>query len=341
MEMPLIVDLNHAAVVTPAPAVAPATMRSKVLVAVASPIVRARIEDWLLDLGYEVVLADSGPQAARLLTGIDAPSIALLDDQLPGLAGGEVIRRVRAASRDRYVYALLLVDGLTREAMMAGREAGADDCLTWPLAPRELETYLRGADRIVALERRLAEARDRFRAQATLDPLTGLSNRAAIMESLDRELGRAERENGALAVVMVDLDHFKRINDVHGHLAGDEVIREAGRRMKAALRVYDVVGRYGGEEFIVVLPGADLATASTIAQRLRTTLSAQAIDTGETCLHVTASLGVAAVGGGVREPPEAIVRRADAALYEAKAAGRDQVVCAEPPRRLSVVPTDA
>jgi two-component system cell cycle response regulator len=163
----------------------------------------------------------------------------------------------------------------------------------------------------------------------------------AIGEALERELARAEREGGPVAVIMLDLDHFKRINDTFGHVAGDEVLRETARRMKATVRVYDTVGRYGGEEFIVVLPGADALVASRVAQRLRVQLSAGGMRTPEGEVPVTASLGVAACEAGAMVSPEELIRRADGALYRAKTSGRDRVVTAGTGPRVVPAPVNA
>lgn len=288
-----------------------------------------RLREQLRSEGYTVREVQDGHEALQILQGPTAPSIALLDEDLPGINGSEVIRRLRGLRTERYVYTVLLVAYQGRAATLRGRETGADDCLGKPVYLRELKAYLHTARRIVAMEHRLAEARDRFRTQATRDPLTGLSNRMHIMETLDREVQRNERQQTPVSVIMVDLDYFKRINDSFGHPAGDEVLRQAAARMKDAIRSYDAVGRYGGEEFIVVLPGADLATARTVAERLRRAIADCSVRLPSGNLNVTASLGVSAVEGGVPIQGEELIKRADAALYQAKDEGRNRVVCAQ------------
>lgn len=326
---PLSPETQLAPVPVPiAVSVAPRLM--EVLVATPAGSEGRRLRAQLEGDGYRVVEAADGHKALELLRAQRGPSVALLDEDLPGLGGAEVVRRLRAMTTDRYVYTVLMVGRASRDAALGGREAGADDCLNKPARARELKLYLHSAERIVAMERRLAEARDRFRTQATRDPLTGLSNRLDIMGILDREVGRTERQATPLAVIMVDLDHFKRINDTYGHPSGDSVIREAARRMNDAVRVYDSVGRYGGEEFIIVLPGADAAIAGRVAERLRKAIACQAVNLSTGSISVTVSLGVAATGGQDTRSAEELIKRADQALYQAKNAGRDRVVVAGP-----------
>ncbi|MCA9552112.1 MAG: diguanylate cyclase [Myxococcales bacterium] len=343
MEMPLVIDLPrdlpNAPLSAPSAQPQPEADRLEVLLASPSPALRRRVAGLLQAGGHMVRQARSEAEAMAALVSDDGPTVALIDQALSGSAG-ELLGRARTMRPDRYIYAVLLVDGRGRAATVAAREAGADDCLAKPVEPRELDAYLASAQRIIQLATQLRSARDRFRAQATQDPLTGLSNRVAVQEILERELARADREGSPVAVIMVDLDHFKRINDTFGHQAGDEVLREAGNRMKGAVRVYDTVGRYGGEEFIVVLPGADAQVAARVAQRLRTQLSAGGVSTAEGQIPVTASLGVAACEAGAGVAPAELIRRADAALYQAKAEGRDRVVTATSRPRV-VAPVEA
>jgi diguanylate cyclase (GGDEF)-like protein len=175
------------------------------------------------------------------------------------------------------------------------------------------------------LQAELIEARDRLRIEATHDALTDLLNRRAIMELLDREVERAHREQLDLSVVMLDLDHFKMVNDQLGHSAGDEVLRDSAALLRRLLRSYDAIGRYGGEEFIVVLPGCDLETAQFVAERLRAALAAHTVAFDELSIPVTASFGAAALQ--MRQDSCELVRRADSAMYRAKKRGRNCVAC--------------
>ena len=164
-----------------------------------------------------------------------------------------------------------------------------------------------------------------LRVQAQHDPLTGLLNRRAILEGLQRELQRASREGGSVGVIMADLDHFKQTNDLHGHMVGDAVLQESARRMRSVLRSYGQIGRYGGEEFLIVVPGFDETLASTVAERIRTCLSATPIPTSAGALLVTISLGVVTAHGSHLESGDQLIAAADVALYRAKNAGRNRV----------------
>jgi diguanylate cyclase (GGDEF)-like protein len=204
-------------------------------------------------------------------------------------------------------------------------DAGADDYITKPFDQNELQVRLRAGIRLVDLQAQLLSAREALREQATRDSLTRLWNRSSILEALSRELARAWRESSPLGVVMVDLDHFKHINDNHGHLAGDAMLREAARRMQNGVRQYDSVGRYGGEEFLILLPNCGEAESYAQAERLRKTLSHADLCIEDTSLRMTASFGVTAALPGESWTPEGLLRKADEALYVAKKSGRNRV----------------
>jgi diguanylate cyclase (GGDEF)-like protein len=204
-------------------------------------------------------------------------------------------------------------------------EAGADDYVTKPFETKELEVRLRAGRRILDLQADLVKAREALRDQATHDPLTGLWNRYALLDTLKREHSRAGRESTPLAVIMVDLDHFKQVNDTYGHLAGDAVLREAARRMRIHVRSYDHVGRYGGEEFLIVLPGTSEVNAAQLAERLRDAIAREPVTlAGDLRVAVTASFGVSATDLAA-EDQETMIRLADEALYRAKENGRNRV----------------
>jgi len=275
-------------------------------------------EDLLRPWGYDPVLVHDGTAALEALSGPDAPRLAVLDWRMPGLDGIEVCRRLRADPTRPYAYLVLLTGQGGRREMLEGLEAGADDFLTKPADEAELKARLACGRRLIALEQRLREV-------ACRDPLTGLWNRGAILDRLDRELARSRREGRPLGVVLADLDHFKAVNDTHGHLAGDEVLRQAARRMLEAVRPYDTVGRYGGEEFLVVLPGCDADASAGLAERLRRRVAAEPMDCG-LAVDVILSLGAAGTGGGPQAADAgSLMRAADRALYRAKGAGRDRV----------------
>jgi diguanylate cyclase (GGDEF)-like protein len=273
--------------------------------------------------GYDPLVVADGSAALEALGAPDAPQLAVLDWLMPGRDGAEVCRALRREANRPYAYLILLTGRGGREPLLSGLEAGADEFLVKPVDPDELRVRLNAGRRIVQLQELLLDAQRRLREQATHDGLTGLWNRGAILEILDRELARSARDGRPVCIMLADLDHFKSVNDSHGHLAGDEVLRHAARRMSEVLRPYDAVGRYGGEEFLVVLPGCEARAATTLAKRLRQHVSGHVVPVGEERLKVTVSLGIVVCAGqGVQSSD--MLRAADDALYRAKAAGRNR-----------------
>lgn len=299
----------------------------QILIAEDDPVSRRLLEASLKKWGYQVVSACDGAQAWDLLQQVDAPNLAILDWMMPGLSGPEVCRNVRTQGREPYTYILLLTARNQKEDLIEGMEAGADDYITKPFDAQELKVRLRAGRRILELQAELVAAREALREQATHDSLTRLWNRSSILDILKRELAKAERETASVGLIMADLDHFKQINDTHGHLAGDEVLREAARRMQASLRSYDAVGRYGGEEFLIVSPGSSQTSVIHLAERLRSAMHREPLLVGQKSLSFSISLGVAAAQG-MATTPEVLIRAADEALYRAKELGRNRVEAA-------------
>ena len=291
----------------------------KVLIADDDPVSLLLLESTLADWGYEVTVARDGIAAWEALRGALAPPIAVLDWMMPGLDGVEVCRKVRHESDAPYVYLIMLTGKTDTRDIVQGMEAGADDYLSKPVDEQELQVRLRAGRRIVELQEAL-------RTQATRDALTGVWNRGAILKILERELNRSVREGASVGVVLADIDHFKRINDTLGHLTGDVVLQEMTTRMGAALRPYDALGRYGGEEFLIVLPGCDTAGTLTVAERVRTRISETPVQTPGGVVDVTGSLGAATTDGCPSTSPSALIQLADLALYRAKSAGRNRAL---------------
>jgi diguanylate cyclase (GGDEF)-like protein len=275
--------------------------------------------------GYDVVAASDGDEAWRILERDDAPRLAILDWMMPGMTGPDLCRKLRERKREPYTYVLLLTARTDKQDVVEGMDAGADDYVTKPFEARELQVRLRAGRRILDLQADLVKAREALREQATHDPLTGLWNRYALLEALEREHSRAARGGTPLAVIMLDLDHFKRVNDTYGHLAGDAVLRQTAKRMQAVVRSYDLVGRFGGEEFLIVLPGTSGANAAQLAERLRAAVAHEPVSQDLLRIPVTASLGVGASGPEPSGDPQTLIRVADEALYRAKERGRNRV----------------
>ena len=295
--------------------------RLRVLVVDDDPIQRRQLEVTLGRWGYEVRTAKDGREALRLMSEQGPIQIVVADWMMPEMDGIELCRRIRGNEGHPYVYVVLVTSRDHRDDIVTGLDAGADDYLTKPIHHGELRARIRAGQRIVDLQSRLLAAQERLRVEATHDALTGLWNRRAILANLERELLRAGRQGSSTAVALIDLDHFKRVNDTHGHLVGDEVLRETARRLGGAVRPYDFVGRYGGEEFLVVAPGHDHDRALDLAERIRRVFAEAPVATSGPTLPLTLSLGAVAVRGGAEVKD--VLAAADAALYEAKGAGRN------------------
>lgn len=302
----------------------------KILVAEDDPVSRRLLEVTLRKWGYEVVTCADGQAAWEALKAPDAPQLVILDWMMPRLDGLQVCKNVRNPDErpaEPYVYIILLTAKSQKTDMVTGLEAGADDYLTKPFDAQELRMRLRAGRRILDLLDELVQAREIMREQARKDSLTQLCTRATVLELLKHELDRSQRHSldsdAPVSVVLADLDHFKHINDTYGHLAGDAVLREAARRMREAIRPYDSIGRYGGEEFLLVLSNCDTLGAAAIAERLLQAVRKDTIVLAEATVSVTLSAGVAT--SGVIQDPETLVGAADAALYRAKRGGRNRV----------------
>lgn len=308
----------------------------KILIAEDDPVSRRLLEVTLSKWGYEVIACTDGAMAWDVLQQPEAPQLVVLDWMMPHMDGLQVCKHVRDPEQhpaEPYVYIILLTAKSQKADMVTGLEAGADDYLTKPFDAQELRMRLRAGRRILDLLDELMRAREIMREQARKDSLTQLCTRATVLEMLQQELDRAQRSverDTPVSVVLADLDHFKQINDTYGHLAGDAVLREAARRMRDAVRPYDCIGRYGGEEFLLVLSNCDTTGAVGLAQRLLQAVSKETIMLAEGEVTVTLSAGVAT--SGALQDAELLVGAADTALYRAKRGGRNRVeVAVSPP----------
>ncbi len=298
----------------------------KILVADDDSISRTLMQRTLQKFGYEVILAENGRMAAEILSRSDGPRLALIDWMMPELDGPDLCREVRGFHREgEYVYVVLLTSKQSNEDIVAGLEAGADDYITKPCHPAELRARLHTGCRILSLEEKLVHARDEMLYKATHDALTEIWNRASILSLMKSELERSFRDDAPISILLCDVDHFKRVNDDHGHLVGDLVLQEVAQRLTLAVRSHDAVGRYGGEEFLILLSDCDDSALESRSESLRAAIAATPIAAGRQKLSISVSIGAATCRHwepGI--PIERILDRADTALYRAKAEGRNR-----------------
>jgi two-component system cell cycle response regulator len=302
----------------------------KILIADDDAVSLRMMERMLRQHGYEVVTALDGRQAASILAAEHGPRLALIDWMMPELDGPGVCHEVRERQHGSYVYILLLTSKQSSEDVVIGLKAGADDYLTKPCHPAELEARLYTGRRILQLEDKLVEAREEMRYKATHDGLTSLWDRTAILALLRSELNRSMRAQTPVSVLLCDVDNFKRINDSHGHPVGDEVLQEVSSRLLDAVRLHDAVGRYGGEEFLIALAGCGEADMMARAEQVRAAICDRPIETERGPISVSLSVGAITVEGWDKFMAlEPILKQVDAALYRAKAGGRNRVTYAD------------
>jgi diguanylate cyclase (GGDEF)-like protein len=291
----------------------------KILIAEDQPPAALFLRRTLEKIGHEATIAPDGEQAWRIIQQGVSP-LLISDWMMPRLTGPELCRRIRGAGGDRYTYIILLTSRDRHDDMLEGLRAGADDFLTKPTDPDELVVRLEIAARILAVHEQLARQNAQLAELASIDELTGTKNRRRFREDLDLLFAQADRLGAPLSLIMLDLDHFKEYNDDFGHPAGDEVLHGVGSTLRTAVRSHDIVARFGGEEFVILLPATGEDEALEVAERLRAAIA---------CRHwqhrkVTASLGVGTAGRGTPSAA-ALVDQADRALYQSKQSGRNQV----------------
>ncbi|MGC2404426.1 MAG: diguanylate cyclase [Acidobacteriaceae bacterium] len=308
--------------------VRPGISCNRVLVAEDDTMFRRILQSWLENWGYKVTLAGDGERAWKILQQDFPPQLLIFDWVMPGINGLELCRMVRERNQSPYQYVLLATANDAKQDLVRGLEAGADDYLTKPFDRNELQARLRACNRILTLQDSQIRAQEQLRFQATHDQLTGVLNRAEIMETLRRELQRAAQSSSALGVLMLDVDHFKKINDSYGHITGDSVLKQVTQRITASVRGYDSVGRYGGEEFVVVMPGCTREQIDQSAERVRAAVDDGPVLVDESKIFVTVSIGAGVVTNGSTSDSQ-ILAAADRALYRAKEIGRNRTVLAD------------
>lgn len=305
--------------------IAESLSQTRVLVAEDDTTSRRILETILHRWGLDVISVADGTQAWEVLSGADAPSLAVLDWLMPGVEGVEICRRLRRLVTDRPPYLIMLSARDTKADLVEALDAGADDYITKPFDLAELRARIGVGRRVLALQAKLASLNAELSHQATHDPLTGILNRGAILDLLERETARCARESGALSVAICDLDHFKYVNDTYGHQTGDDVLCEFVRRVEGAVRPYDRLGRYGGEEFLLLLPGLPASHGAQALQRVCEAVAADPfVGRDGTEFSVTVSVGGVAWESGIAT--ERLLAAADEALYQAKDTGRNRVI---------------
>jgi two-component system cell cycle response regulator len=290
----------------------------KILLAEESYIERRKLAAYLTEWGFDQIAVGSGTEAIKLMESPDTADLALLGWSLPGADGIDILRRIRKATQGSYVYTVMLTAKSQKQDRLMALEAGADDYLSKPVDPAELRSRIMVGKRILELQQSL-------RFASTHDFLTGLLNRTEILSALDRELARGGREGKPATVVLGDLDNFKRINDTLGQAAGDIVLKEVARRLKLDLRPYDIVGRCGGQKFLIILPGCTPAAGARRADSIRDRVGKDRIETSFGPASATISMGLTASSEKRDRPASEFLREADISLSIAKKNGGNRV----------------
>jgi two-component system, cell cycle response regulator len=282
--------------------------------------------------GYAVITASTGEEALEKVEA-EPPHLILLDVMMPGMDGHQVARRIKDDEGLPFIPIILVTALNEAEDVVQGLESGADDYISKPYNFRELEARVRAMLRIKFLQdeldqknQELEEANKRLKKLSVTDGLTELFNHRHVHQLLREEFERSLRTGESIAVAMMDLDRFKAVNDTYGHPTGDVILYETARIIKETAREIDMPGRYGGEEFIAILPDTDEEAAEAFAERVRRAVEDHAFRDGETEVRMTVSCGVASFPGDGVDRPEALLKAADEALYQAKHGGRNQVV---------------
>ena len=303
----------------------------KILIVEDELIFRRMVKKYLLEAGYDVVEAEDGQSAWELFQR-EPFQLVITDWMMPRLSGPELVEKIRASAQKNYTYIIMLTAMDDKDNVVLGLESGADEYLTKPFNSRELVARVASGMRILRLEEQLMQAHQQMEILAMRDGLTGLLNRRATEEYAEAEFNLTLRKERVLSVIMLDIDHFKSVNDRFGHKFGDHALQQVAKILKEDLRTYDRIGRWGGEEFVLILPDTQLMDAATVAERVRARTAEMEIslENGET-FSVHISLGVACTTGRFSSLTK-LIDAADQALYQAKQTGRNRVCIFEPPK---------
>lgn len=291
----------------------------KILIADDDPTTQRLLATNLYKWGHRPVICNNGDEAWKTLQQQNPPSLVILDWEMPGKSGIELCQLIRKELKESYIYVILLTAKTSQDELIQGLEAGADDYISKPFHLQELRVRIAIGERIMKLQQQLRE-------QALRDDLTGLWNHRAILDILKREISRAVREKTLVGVLLVDLDHFKKINDTYGHPAGDMVLIELAQRLKNAVRPYDSIGRYGGEEFLMILSTCAEDTFENVAKRFCVLIGKKPFVIADKEISITISIGATLTGFLTNNETKAVIQTADNALYEAKHVGRNCVI---------------
>ena len=293
----------------------------QILIIEDDPVSRRILESLLKKWGYDTVSAENGLEAWEQIQSADVPNLIISDWMMPNLTGVELCERIRKLETAGYIYFILLTTKNEKKDLIQGLESGADDFIIKPFDKEELRSRIKIGERIITLEQRII-------ALANTDYLTGVLNRRAFMDQFGREILRCRRQKYSLSVIMTDIDFFKSVNDEHGHLAGDFVLKRFAEIIGSGNRPYDFMGRYGGEEFVFCLPETDITQAAAFAERMRQKIAQAELNYTEEphcSIRITASFGVFSSRADHDYSPESFIKAADDALYRAKENGRNRV----------------
>ena len=283
------------------------------------------LEKDLVCWGYRVIWGKTQREALFVLGSVSAPVLALIDEDIDEEYGLSIIRALRKRSQAPYQYLISLCTSDEKKEQR-GLLLGADANIRKPVQRSVLRVQLHVARRIMSKHIQVQQRKDELWTQANIDTLTGIPNRRAIFKSLEKNVMLCSQYEQPLGVMMIDLDHFKSINDGFGHDGGDIVLKEASIRMQDCIRTSDMIGRFGGEEFLAIVPNGTVEELQSIAERIRSSLESSPVSTDDFVIPVTCSIGVAVMLDYEKESIEDIIQRADKALYVAKEMGRNRVV---------------
>jgi len=301
----------------------------KILIAEDDKISRLMLEKVFTGHGYEIISVSDGDEAWAVLEEPEHPHLLILDWMMPGITGVEIVRRLRERADGHTYYIMILTSLDTPADISFALDGGADEFVSKPYHAEALRSRANVGRRIVSLHETLSEkismleeAHKTISIQASTDELTGLYNRRHFNESYINLAAISRRHNFPLSLILTDLDKFKQVNDIYGHSTGDEVLKIFASTMQSIVRTEDVVARWGGEEFIILLPHTDSEGAASVAERIRASFAADILQ--GTNLPLTSSFGVVELRE--KEDSEELINRADKALYRAKDEGRNRVV---------------